>query len=56
MEKLSRVMFLMLCHTTSFVKQVVFHMDADRIDMLVAWLDGSITLHAVDILVASIDI
>ncbi|XP_037298843.1 odorant receptor 4-like [Manduca sexta] len=38
MEKLSRVMFIMLCFVTCVVKQIVFHVDATRIDMLVAGL------------------
>ncbi|XP_045536780.1 odorant receptor Or2 [Papilio machaon] len=40
MEKLSRVMFLLLCHVTSLAKQLVFLTDADRIDRMVAGLDG----------------
>lgn len=54
MEKLSRVMFLLLCHITSIVKQVVFHVDADRIAALVASLDGSVTLYALDKLLPSV--
>ncbi|XP_026317878.1 uncharacterized protein LOC113228730 [Hyposmocoma kahamanoa] len=41
MGKLSRVMFLLLCHITSIVKQAVFHVDADSIDALVASLDDA---------------
>ncbi|XP_068618198.1 odorant receptor 67c-like [Battus philenor] len=40
MAKLSRVMFLLLCHVTSLAKQIVFHTDADRIDALVSGLHG----------------
>ncbi|CAK1602596.1 unnamed protein product [Parnassius mnemosyne] len=39
MVKLSRVMFLLLCHVTSIAKQYVFHVDADRIDELIAGLN-----------------
>ncbi|XP_047020815.1 odorant receptor 4-like [Helicoverpa zea] len=39
MDKLSQVMFLMLCHMTCVVKQIAFHVDADRIDRLIASLD-----------------
>ncbi|NP_001091790.1 candidate olfactory receptor [Bombyx mori] len=39
MDKLSRVMFLLLCHITSVAKQLVFYLDADRIDCLIATLD-----------------
>nr|WCC57489.1 odorant receptor 32 [Papilio machaon] len=39
MAKLSRVMFLLLCHVTSLAKQLVFLTDADRIDRMVAGLD-----------------
>ncbi|CAH0727698.1 unnamed protein product, partial [Brenthis ino] len=35
MAKLSQVMFLLLCHITSIAKQIVFHIDADRIDEMV---------------------
>ncbi|XP_060805934.1 odorant receptor 4-like [Amyelois transitella] len=35
MDKLARVMFLLLCHVTSIVKQLVFHADARRIDLMV---------------------
>lgn len=41
MDKLSRVMFLLLCHITSVAKQLVFYLDADRIDYLIATLDGT---------------
>lgn len=40
MAKLARVMFLLLCHVTSIAKQLVFYLDADAIDRLVAHLDG----------------
>lgn len=40
MSKLSQVMFLLLCHITSIVKQIVFHIDADRIDQLIESLNG----------------
>lgn len=40
MDRLARVMFLLLCHVTSLVKQIVFHADAARIDLLVDGLDG----------------
>ncbi|RVE42000.1 hypothetical protein evm_013345 [Chilo suppressalis] len=39
MDKLARVMFLLLCHITSIIKQVVFYTDADRIDDMIAALD-----------------
>ncbi|XP_049878937.1 odorant receptor 4-like [Pectinophora gossypiella] len=42
MEKLSRVMFLLLCHVTSLAKQLVFHTDAHRIDTLVAEFDAAV--------------
>nr|AQQ73506.1 olfactory receptor 26 [Heliconius melpomene rosina] len=42
MSKLSQVMFLLLCHITSIVKQIVFHIDADRIDQLVQSLNDPI--------------
>lgn len=53
MEKFSRVMFLLLCHITSIVKQVVFHADADSIDALLAGLDGEVTLYAFDVFLLS---
>lgn len=40
MEKLSQVMFVMLCHLTCVAKQIVFHLNADKIDKLIAGLDG----------------
>lgn len=40
MERLSRVLFLMLCHLTCIAKQFVFHSDADKINQLVVGLDG----------------
>lgn len=40
MDKLSQVMFVMLCHVTCVAKQVAFHVDAERIDQLVAVLHG----------------
>lgn len=45
MDKLARVMFLLLCHVTSIVKQLVFHLDADRIDRLVTGLDGNFSFN-----------
>ncbi|XP_013149666.1 PREDICTED: odorant receptor Or2-like [Papilio polytes] len=39
MVKMSRVMFLLLCHVTSLAKQFVFLTDADRIESMVAGLD-----------------
>lgn len=44
MVKLSRVMFLLLCHVTSLAKQFVFLTDADRIESMVAGLDGTTPL------------
>nr|QRF70979.1 odorant receptor [Semiothisa cinerearia] len=40
MDELARVMFLLLCHVTSLAKQLVFCADADRIDALLASLEG----------------
>lgn len=40
MDKLARVMFLLLCHITSIAKQFVFHMKAERIDEMLGELDG----------------
>ncbi|KAI5631683.1 7tm odorant receptor domain-containing protein [Phthorimaea operculella] len=40
MDKLSRVMFLLLCHVTSAVKQVVFYMETARVDSLIREFDG----------------
>lgn len=40
MDKLSQVMFVLLCHVTCVAKQVAFHVDAGRIDQLIARLDG----------------
>lgn len=40
LDKLSRVMYLFLCHITCVVKQVVFYFRADEIDELIAGLDG----------------
>lgn len=40
MDKLARVMFLLLCHITSIAKQLVFHLKADRIDEMLGGLDG----------------
>nr|QZH55127.1 odorant receptor 31 [Achelura yunnanensis] len=45
MDKLARVMFLLLCHLTSIVKQLVFFVDADRIDDLIARLDEPVMSH-----------
>ncbi|CAH2101976.1 unnamed protein product [Euphydryas editha] len=42
MTKLSRVMFLLLCHITSIVKQIVFHNDADRIHDMIQSFDDPI--------------
>lgn len=41
MDKLARVMFLLLCHVTSITKQLVFYLDADRIDEMISGLDGN---------------
>lgn len=40
MDKLARVMFLLLCHITSIAKQLVFHIKAERIDEMIGGLDG----------------
>ncbi|KAM3956753.1 odorant receptor Or1-like [Aphomia sociella] len=40
MNKLARVMFVLLCHITCVSKQIVFHLDAARIDELVSDLDA----------------
>ncbi|NP_001166611.1 olfactory receptor 59 [Bombyx mori] len=42
MERLSRVLFLMLCHLTCIAKQFVFHSDADKINQLVVGLDDAL--------------
>nr|QNS36244.1 olfactory receptor 59 [Mythimna separata] len=39
MDKLSQVMFVMLCHVTCVAKQVAFHVDAARIDRLILGLE-----------------
>ncbi|XP_037968814.2 odorant receptor 94b [Plutella xylostella] len=39
MERLARVLFLLLCHVTSLVKQLVLVLDADRVDRLIQSLD-----------------
>ncbi|CAK1540401.1 unnamed protein product [Leptosia nina] len=39
MNKLSRVMFLLLCHVTSLAKQIVFHLEADEVDALIGAID-----------------
>ncbi|CAB3241325.1 unnamed protein product [Arctia plantaginis] len=39
LDKLSKVMFLLLCHITCVIKQVVFYFRADEIDELIASLD-----------------
>nr|AIG51873.1 odorant receptor [Helicoverpa armigera]QPX50343.1 odorant receptor [Helicoverpa armigera] len=39
MDKLARVMFLLLCHITSIAKQLVFHLKAERIDEMLAGLE-----------------
>nr|QLI62083.1 odorant receptor 40 [Streltzoviella insularis] len=41
MKMLARVMFLLLCHITSLVKQIVFYVDADRIDHLIIQFDNT---------------
>ncbi|VVC98469.1 unnamed protein product [Leptidea sinapis] len=41
MDNLSRVMFLLLCHVTSLAKQLVFHADAARIDLLIDSLNAT---------------
>lgn len=40
MDKLARVMFLLLCHITSIAKQLVFHLKAEKIDEMLSGLDG----------------
>lgn len=42
MDKLARVMFLLLCHVTSIAKQVVFYRNASAasIDAIITGLDG----------------
>lgn len=40
MDKLARVLFLLLCHVTSIIKQAVFYTDAANIDQMIAGLDG----------------
>lgn len=40
MDKVSQVVSLMLCHMTCVAKQIVFHVDADKIEALVAGLEG----------------
>lgn len=40
MEELARVMFLLLCHVTSIVKQLVFFAAAGRVDALISSLDA----------------
>ncbi|XP_050669832.1 odorant receptor Or2-like [Leptidea sinapis] len=42
MDNLSRVMFLLLCHVTSLAKQLVFHADAARIDLLIDSLNDTL--------------
>ncbi|KAM3956747.1 odorant receptor 94b [Aphomia sociella] len=39
MDKLARVMFLLLCHVTSIAKQIVFYLDANRINKMIIGLD-----------------
>ncbi|CAG9796252.1 unnamed protein product [Diatraea saccharalis] len=39
MDKLAKVMFLLLCHITSITKQYVFYTDADRIDCMITDFD-----------------
>ncbi|KOB69557.1 Odorant receptor [Operophtera brumata] len=46
MDKLSNVLFVLLCHTTCIAKQLVFHLDAARLDELIASLDGASLLQA----------
>jgi hypothetical protein len=43
MDKLARVMFLLLCHVTSITKQIVFYVDADDVDEMILGLNGSIS-------------
>lgn len=40
MDKLARVMFLLLCHITSIAKQLVFHIKAEHIDKMLDGLNG----------------
>ncbi|RVE41998.1 hypothetical protein evm_013343 [Chilo suppressalis] len=40
-EKLAPVLFLFLCHITCIVKKLVFHLDAPRIDQLIAELEDA---------------
>lgn len=40
MDKLSGVLFVLLCHCTCIAKQLAFCAHADSIDALVAGLDG----------------
>ncbi|XP_045524598.1 odorant receptor 94a-like [Pieris brassicae] len=42
LDKLSRVMFLLLCHVTSLAKQLVFHFDSDAVKRLIDALDNSV--------------
>nr|AOE48064.1 putative odorant receptor OR59 [Athetis lepigone] len=39
MDKLSQVMFVMLCHVTCVAKQIAFYVDAECIERLIAGLD-----------------
>lgn len=41
MDKLSNVLFVLLCHITCIAKQLVFHLDTARVDELIAGLDGA---------------
>lgn len=40
-DKLARVMFLLLCHITSIAKQIVFYGKAIKIDEMVGTFDGT---------------
>lgn len=42
MEKLSGVLFVLLCHVTCVAKQLVFYADAARVERLCAALDGAL--------------
>lgn len=41
MQKLSGVLFVLLCHVTCIAKQLALHVHAPRVDALVAGLDGA---------------
>ncbi|KAL0901045.1 hypothetical protein ABMA27_006374 [Loxostege sticticalis] len=42
LDKLSRVLFVMLCHCTCVAKQAVFHADARRIDRIITGLNQTL--------------